>query len=146
MAQVKTSSAAREVSADVLNLNDCGRVAQLVEQCPFKAWVAGSSPAALTKISRSGPETWVTECTGYMGNTFGPKGFSSGSKTLVSKSKYPRSYCIKLTNQMSSCTSLMPTACPAKTWLKLIFLFPRQMRPQRVTTMVLSCRGIVVVR
>src|SRR5580765_946067 len=29
----------------------CGRVAQLVEQCPFKAWVAGSSPAALTTIS-----------------------------------------------------------------------------------------------
>ena len=35
---------------DVLDLKDCGRVAQLVEQCPFKAWVAGSSPAALTKI------------------------------------------------------------------------------------------------
>jgi hypothetical protein len=29
-------------------LKDCGRVAQLVEQCPFKAWVAGSNPAALT--------------------------------------------------------------------------------------------------
>src|SRR5271170_5866624 len=29
-----------------------GRVAQLVEQCPFKAWVAGSSPAALTKFSK----------------------------------------------------------------------------------------------
>ena len=28
-----------------------GRVAQLVEQRPFKAWVAGSIPAALTKIS-----------------------------------------------------------------------------------------------
>jgi hypothetical protein len=26
-----------------------GRVAQLVEQCPFKAWVDGSSPSALTK-------------------------------------------------------------------------------------------------
>ncbi len=26
-----------------------GRVAQVVEQCPFKAWVAGSNPAALTK-------------------------------------------------------------------------------------------------
>jgi hypothetical protein len=26
-----------------------GRVAQLVEQCPFKAWVAGSNPAALTR-------------------------------------------------------------------------------------------------
>jgi hypothetical protein len=36
-----------------------GRVAQLVEQCPFKAWVDGSSPSALTSseilgsISRS---------------------------------------------------------------------------------------------
>ena len=29
-------------------LRRSGRVAQLVEQCPFKAWVAGSSPAALT--------------------------------------------------------------------------------------------------
>src|SRR5580658_8825629 len=27
-----------------------GRVAQLVEQCPFKAWVEGSNPSALTKI------------------------------------------------------------------------------------------------
>src|ERR1700724_4120511 len=35
----------------------------------------------------------------------------------------------------------MPTACPATTWLNLIFLFPRQMRPQRVTTMVLSWKG-----
>ena len=33
-----------------------GRVAQLVEQCPFKAWVAGSNPAALTKIFLSVPE------------------------------------------------------------------------------------------
>jgi hypothetical protein len=32
----------------VLDLKDVGRVAQLVEQCPFKAWVAGSNPAALT--------------------------------------------------------------------------------------------------
>jgi hypothetical protein len=29
-------------------LDKDGRVAQLVEQCPFKAWVAGSNPAALT--------------------------------------------------------------------------------------------------
>jgi hypothetical protein len=26
-----------------------------------------------------------------MGNTFGPKGFSSGSNTRVSRSKYPKS-------------------------------------------------------
>ena len=32
-----------------VKLKDCGRVAQLAEQCPFKAWVAGSNPAALTK-------------------------------------------------------------------------------------------------
>ena len=31
-------------------LPKCGRVAQLVEQRPFKAWVLGSSPSALTKI------------------------------------------------------------------------------------------------
>jgi len=37
-----------------------------------------------------------------MGNTFGPKGFSSGSNTRVSRSKYPRSYSIKLTSQISS--------------------------------------------
>ena len=32
-------------------LKESGRVAQVVEQCPFKAWVAGSNPAALTKLS-----------------------------------------------------------------------------------------------
>jgi hypothetical protein len=35
----------------VLDLKDCGRVAQVVEQCPFKAWVAGSNPAALTSFT-----------------------------------------------------------------------------------------------
>ena len=35
-----------------VRLEKSGRVAQLVEQCPFKAWVAGSSPAALTMISK----------------------------------------------------------------------------------------------
>src|SRR4051812_31044796 len=34
--------------ASVLYTERDGRVAQLVEQCPFKAWVAGSNPAALT--------------------------------------------------------------------------------------------------
>ena len=47
---------------------------------------------------------------------------------------------------MSSCTSLMPTACPAKTWLKLIFLLPRQMRPQRVDHDGFIVEGIVDVR
>jgi hypothetical protein len=42
-------------------------------------------------IAGSGPETWVTQRTGYMGNTFGPNGFSSGSNTRVSRSKYPKS-------------------------------------------------------
>src|SRR5215469_8685840 len=37
----------------------------------FKAWVAGSNPAALTISIRSGPDTWVTQCTGHMGDTFG---------------------------------------------------------------------------
>jgi hypothetical protein len=37
--------AARE---NVLDWRLVGRVAQVVEQRPFKAWVAGSNPAALT--------------------------------------------------------------------------------------------------
>src|SRR5437899_3753501 len=39
----------------------------------------------------SNPDTWVTECTGYIGNNFGPNGFSSGSSTRASRSKYPKS-------------------------------------------------------
>ena len=37
-----------EHSKPRVKLEDSGRVAQLVEQRPFKAWVAGSNPAALT--------------------------------------------------------------------------------------------------
>jgi hypothetical protein len=52
--------------SECVRLRESGRVAQVVEQCPFKAWVAGSNPAALTKLEGSGPETWVTECTGML--------------------------------------------------------------------------------
>ncbi len=38
-------------SFSCVKLEGSGRVAQLVEQCPFKAWVAGSSPAALTTLT-----------------------------------------------------------------------------------------------
>jgi hypothetical protein len=31
--------------------------------------VLGSNPSGPTNQTRSNPETWVTECTGYMGNT-----------------------------------------------------------------------------
>src|SRR6266852_5263341 len=44
-------SRSRTVSACV-RLSRCGRVAQLVEQRPFKAWVAGSNPAALTTFAQ----------------------------------------------------------------------------------------------
>jgi hypothetical protein len=77
--------------------------------------------------------TWVIERTGYMGNTIGPKEFSSGSNARVSRSKYPRSYSIKLTSPISSWTSLMPTAWPAKPVLKLSFLCPRQRQPRLVS-------------
>jgi hypothetical protein len=36
-----------------------------------------------------------------IGNTFGPKGFSIGSSRHVSSSKYPKSYCMKVTSQSS---------------------------------------------
>jgi hypothetical protein len=40
----------------------------------------------LQTSKRSDPDTWATECTGYIGNTFGPKGFAGGSNTRVSRS------------------------------------------------------------
>ena len=43
------------------------------------------SPRPLFSVS--GPETWVTECTGYIGDNLGPNGLSSGSSTRVSRSK-----------------------------------------------------------
>ena len=46
------------VAQNVLDWKLVGRVAQLVEQRPFKAWVAGSIPAALTKfyfVASDGP-------------------------------------------------------------------------------------------
>jgi hypothetical protein len=53
--------------------------------------VGGSNPPPATNSHGSGPDTWVTQRTGHMGDTFGPNGLSSGSSTRVSKSKYPKS-------------------------------------------------------
>lgn len=47
--------------------------------------------------------------TGDMGNTLASKGFWALSMRPVSWSKDPRSYCMKLTSQILSATSLMPT-------------------------------------
>ena len=58
---------------------------------PSKPRVAGSNPAGRTISKRSIPETWVTDHSGDIGNTFGLNGFSIGSSLHVSWSKYPRS-------------------------------------------------------
>jgi hypothetical protein len=43
-----------------------GRVAQLVEQRPFKAWVAGSNPAALTiRINSLAEKTQTASTQGF---------------------------------------------------------------------------------
>src|ERR1019366_6919419 len=44
-----------------VRLKRVGRVAQVVEQRPFKAWVAGSNPAALTNLR---PESTGPLCEG----------------------------------------------------------------------------------
>jgi hypothetical protein len=66
-------------------------VAQLGARLDGIEEVVGSNPIGSTNLLRSGPETWVTQRTGYIGNTFGPDGFSSGSSTRVSRLKYPKS-------------------------------------------------------
>jgi hypothetical protein len=48
---------------------------------------------------------------------------------------------MKLTSQILSSVCLMPTVCPAKTWLRLIFLRLKQMRPHVVTVTALSWNG-----
>jgi hypothetical protein len=62
-------------------------VAQLGARLDGIEEVVGSNPIGSTNFVWSNPETWVTECTGYMGNNFGPNGLSNGSNTRVSKSK-----------------------------------------------------------
>jgi hypothetical protein len=52
-----------------------------------------------------------------------------------SGSKKPRSYCTKLTSQIFSLTSVMPTFWPANTPLELILRRPMQIRPHCVTVM-----------
>jgi hypothetical protein len=64
-----------------------GAVAQLGARLDGIEEVVGSNPIGSTKSIRSSPETWVTECTGYMGNNPGPNGLSMGSSTRVSRSK-----------------------------------------------------------
>src|SRR4029079_4548150 len=73
-----------------------------------------------------------------MGNSFGPNGFSIGSSRHVSSSKYPKSYCMKVTSQMRSPTCVTPTCCPAKTWLKSIFRPLKQIRPHDVDGLVVK--------
>jgi len=58
--------------------------------------------------------------TGDIGNTFGLNGFSIGSSLQVSRSKYPRSYCMKLTSHILSVTCLTLTRCLANTVLTFI--------------------------
>jgi hypothetical protein len=46
-----------------------------------------------------------------VGNSFGPNGFSIGSSRHVSSSKYPKSYCMKITSQMRSRTCGTLVSC-----------------------------------
>ena len=67
-----------------------GAVAQLGARLDGIEEVVGSNPIGSTKKFQVRPGH-MAEYIGYIGNTFGPNGFSIGSKTRVSRSKYPRS-------------------------------------------------------
>ena len=63
-----------------------GRVAQLVEQCPFKAWVLGSSPSALTTFFAVSPHYGPQRSFGLRPQDFGsglPLGSASGLTFLT---------------------------------------------------------------
>ena len=67
-----------------------GSVAQLVEQRTENPCVGGSIPPRATILLRYVLDRWFTERTDHIVNTFGPKGFSSGSSIELSKSELPR--------------------------------------------------------
>jgi hypothetical protein len=48
-----------------------GAVAQLGARLDGIEEVVGSNPIGSTKNTRSNPDTWVTECTGYIGSLSG---------------------------------------------------------------------------
>ena len=54
-----------------------GAVAQLGARLDGIEEVVGSNPIGSTNLLGSGPETWVTERTGCIGNNFGPNGLST---------------------------------------------------------------------
>jgi len=78
-----------------------------------------------------------------MVNTFGPNGFSSGSSTRVSRSKVSQIIIHKADQPDVFVNFFDADGLTGEDRLKLIFLCPRQMRPQWVTTMVLVVEGIV---
>jgi hypothetical protein len=93
--------------------------------------VAGSSPARRAIFTPSIPGTWFTDYSEDIVYTFlGTKGFGAGLTRPSSRSKKPRSKSRKLTSQIWSSTSRIPTSWPAKTLLRLTFRRPMQMRPQ----------------
>ena len=76
-------STARKDECGKLKTIHGGAVAQLGARLDGIEEVVGSNPIGSTILPGSSPETWVTECTGYISNNLGPKGLSSGSSTRV---------------------------------------------------------------
>jgi len=74
--------------------------------------------------SGSRPETWVTERTGYMGNNLGPSGFVKPFQHTSLEIEVSQIIIYKADGPDVVVNSLMPSAWPAKTVLKLIFLCP----------------------
>jgi len=83
------------------------------------------------------PVTWFTPSTGHLINILsGMNVEGPGSIRSLPLSKYPRSYSKKLTSQIWSSTSRVPTIWSVNMLKRLILRFPRQMRPQRFTRTV----------
>jgi hypothetical protein len=88
--------------------------------------------------SASDPETWVTECTGYIGNNLGPNGFSSGSSTRVSRSKYPQIIIHKASQPDVIVNFLDADSLAGKDRAEANFLVPQADASALVTTIILS--------
>src|SRR5688500_15118232 len=76
------------LGSEILNkFEDLALKNRSVQVC--KTSIPGSNPGGASNLYGCIPDTWVTDYSGDIGNSYGTKGLSIGSSLQVSSSKYP---------------------------------------------------------
>ena len=106
----------------VAGANHVGEWLSLVEHLVRDQGVGGSNPLSPTNSFWFGPETWVTECTGHMGNTFGPKRLQ----------RFPHRFVVPTFRTSRKVGHPFPLFIPDKTLGKSKFVISSEFEKERV--------------